>query len=72
MDSTIHGDEGVASVNGCFTFLYTAAAFLDACSLIPLLFNSDMSDYTVLALHNAAKIRQNLEKIKGLSFETTI
>ena len=68
----IHGDKRAASVNGCFMFLYTAAAVLDACSLIPLLFKSVMSDYTVLALHNATKIRQNLEKIKGLRFGTTI
>lgn len=46
---------------------FTATTFLDAWSLILLLFKSDMSDYAVLALHNAAKIKQKIQRLSGLS-----
>lgn len=47
--------------NNRFPILYTAATFSDAWSLILLLFKSNVSDYAVLPLHSAAKIRHKTD-----------
>lgn len=67
LDGPKHGGSRASFFNGWFTFLHNAATFLDAWSLILLLFKSDMSDYAVLALHNAAKIRHQI----SLSWQQT-
>lgn len=64
-------DSCASLFNGWLTFLYTATTFLDAWSLILLLFKSDMSDYAVLALHDAAKIRWKIQRWSGLSWQQT-